>query len=166
MPQSVSTALRTAVNADSTDEVFLLLLRIDDPSLSEPIRVVNNLTPITSNGEKYVGHPFEVALPDEDPDQAARVQLRIDNVGEVEDPDTGETVSVAKVLRAVEGQPTVELEVVLASDPHTVEAGPFAMTLVQTEVDALVISGDLAFEDVLNEPFPGLFTPVTHPGLF
>jgi hypothetical protein len=58
-------------------------------------------------------------------------------------------------------------EVVLASSPDTVEAGPFTMTLVAAEYDALVVTGELAFEDVLNEPFPGHgYIPSEYPGLF
>ena len=52
------------------------------------------------------------------------------------------------------------LLVVLASDPDTVEVRPFEMTLKDTRYNALVVEGDIAAEDVLNEPFPGeSFTP-------
>ena len=61
----------------------------------------------------------------------------------------------------------VALEVVLAASPDTVEAGPFNMTLVSAEYDAFVVTGELAFEDVLNEPFPGhSYIPSEYPGLF
>jgi hypothetical protein len=104
-----------------------------------------------------VAYPFEVNLPDEDPDQLARVQLRIDNVDRV----------IIDSLRAITDPVTVSLEVIMASSPDTVEAGPFSMSLVSASYDTLLVTGDLVFEDVLNEPFPGgTYIPSDYPGLF
>ena len=42
-----------------------------------------------------------------------------------------------------------------------------SVTRVAAEYDAFVITGELAFEDVLNEPFPGHnYIPSEYPGLF
>ena len=74
---------------------------------------------------------------------------------------------IVKSLRAIQAPLSVALEVVMASSPDTVEAGPFNMTLVAAEYDALTVAGELAFEDVLNEPFPGhSYIPSEYPGLF
>ncbi len=55
----------------------------------------------------------------------------------------------------------------MASSPDIVEAGPFNMALVTAEYDALTVTGELAFKDVLNEPFPGhAYVPGDYPGLF
>jgi len=153
----LSLAARRAVNAQETDEVFLLLLALDHDDLAEPIRVVNNTEDVTSRGNAYVAYPFEIALPDEDPESVARVTLRIDNVDR----------EIVKSLRAIQAPLSVALEVVMASSPDTVEAGPFNMTLVAAEYDALTVTGELAFEDVLNESFPGhSYIPSEYPGLF
>jgi hypothetical protein len=155
--RTVSAAARQAVNAQNTDEVFLLLLSLDHDELAEPVRVVNNTENITSRGNLFVAYPFEVNLPDEDPDQLARVQLRIDNVDRV----------IIDSLRAITDPVTVSLEVIMASSPDTVEAGPFSMSLVSASYDTLLVTGDLVFEDVLNEPFPGgTYIPSDYPGLF
>jgi hypothetical protein len=78
--------------------------------------------------------------------------------------DSAQTV---KSLRTVSSPLAVELEVVMASSPDIVEAGPFNMALVTAEYDALTVNGELAFEDVLNEPFPGhAYVPGDYPGLF
>jgi len=150
-------AARQAVNAQETNEVFLLLLTLDHEDLAEPIRVVNNTEDVTSRGMTFVAYPFEIALPDEDPESVARVSLRIDNVDR----------EIVRNLRAIQAPLSVALEVVMASSPDTVEAGPFNMTLVAAEYDALTVTGELAFEDVLNEPFPGQsYVPSEYPGLF
>jgi hypothetical protein len=153
----LSIAARQAVNAQETNEVFLLLLTLDHEDLAEPIRVVNNTEDIVSRGMTFVAYPFEIALPDEDPESVARVTLRIDNVDR----------EIVRSLRALQAPLSVSLEVVLASSPDVVEAGPFNLTLVAAEYDALTITGELAFEDVLNEPFPGhSYVPSEYPGLF
>ena len=157
MTRSLSLAARRAVNAQETAEVFLLLLTLDHPDLAEPIRVVNNLEPIISRGHSFVAYPFEIALPDEDPDTVARVTLRIDNVDR----------EIVRSLRSITSPLSVSLEVVMAASPDTVEAGPFNMTLAAAEYDALTVTGELAFEDVLNEPFPGhSYVPGEYPGIF
>ena len=157
MSRSLSLAARRAVNAQETVEVFLLLLTLDHPDLAEPIRVVNNLEPITSRGHSFIAYPFEIALPDEDPDTVARVTLRIDNVDR----------EIVRSLRSITSPLSVGLEVVMAASPDTVEAGPFNMTLAAAEYDALTVTGELAFEDVLNEPFPGhSYVPGEYPGIF
>lgn len=157
MSRTLSLAARKAVNAQETDEVFLLLLTLDHEDITEPIRVVNNTVDIVSQGETYIAYPFEIALPDEDAESVARVTLRIDNVDR----------KIVKSLRSISSPLSVGLEVVMAASPDTVEAGPFNMTLVSAEYDALTVTGELAFEDVLNEPFPGhAYVPSDYPGLF
>ena len=157
MSRTLSLAARKAVNAQETDEVFLLLLTLDHEDITEPVRVVNNTVDIVSQGETYIAYPFEIALPDEDAESVARVTLRIDNVDR----------EIVKSLRSISSPLSVGLEVVMAASPDTVEAGPFNMTLVSAEYDALTVTGELAFEDVLNEPFPGhAYVPSDYPGLF
>lgn len=61
----------------------------------------------------------------------------------------------------------VTLSLVMASTPDTIEAGPFTFNLREVEYDAEFVSGNLLFEDILNEPFPAdSFTPARFPGLF
>ena len=60
MSRTLSQAARQAINAEATEQVFLLLLTIDHEDLAEPIRVVNNTETITSRGELYVAYPFVV----------------------------------------------------------------------------------------------------------
>ncbi len=157
MSRALSLAARQAVNAQETGEVFLLLLTLDHDELAAPIRVVNNTVDIVSRGNTYIAYPFQLELPAEDADQISSVRLSIDNVDR----------TIVQSLRAISSPVAVTIEVVLASSPDTVEAGPFAMSLVQAEYDALVIQGELAFEDVLTEPFPGhAYVPADYPGLF
>jgi|SRR6185369_14808919 len=157
MPRALSTAAKQAIYAQETGEAFLMLLTISHAALSPSLRFVNNTVDVTSRGNAYLGWPFQLALPAEFDDQLPVVQLQIDNVDR----------RIMEGVRALTTAPAVTLEVVLASSPDTVEAGPFSFSLKSAEYDALVVVGVLAFEDVLNEPYPQhTFTPGKFPGLF
>lgn len=154
---SVSATAKAALFAQETDEAFLPLLTVEHEDLDQPYHFVDNPVNVVSRGRTYLGFPFQVDLPPQDPDRPPRVRLTIDNVDR----------RIVQALRAIDTPPTITLEIVLASDPDTVEAGPFVMTLANADYDAVQIEGDLAHQDVLNEPFPGdTFNPAAFPGLF
>jgi hypothetical protein len=155
-PRSLSSAAVRALTAQETGEVFLMLVTITHDDIA-PLYFANNTETITSRGHDYLGWPFQVALPDEREDAMPAVQLRIDNIDR----------RIMESIRGLSTAPAVALEVVLASAPDVVEAGPFAFTLRGVEYDALTITGTLAPEDVLNEPAMQFsFTPDLFPGLF
>jgi len=155
--RDITVTAKQAIYSQETSEVFLVLLTIDHADLAAPIRVVNNTKNIVSNGNTFIGFPFFADMPQERDDRLARVTLTIDNVDR----------QIVTAVRSITSPPSATMEVVLASDPDTVEAGPFSFTLRDVRYDSLVVEGELSFEDVLNEPYPGdSFTPATHPGLF
>ena len=157
MSRSLSSAAKQAANARETGEAFLFLLTITHALLPATLRFTNNRTDIVSRGDTYVAFPFQVTLPDDDPEEAARVQLRIDNVDR----------QIVDNIKLLTSPPAMTLEIVLGSTPNTVEAGPVLMELTKCDYNALTVTGDLAFEPVLFLRFPsGRFTPASHPGLF
>lgn len=158
MARNVSTTFRQAATAPTTEEVFLMLLEIDHPTLGSPIRVVNNNESITSNSNTYLPFHFEVALPDDREDTINEVDLRIDNVDR----------QIVTAIRQINSPADVTLQVVLASTPNTVEAGPYTFTMRNVQWDARFVTGKLVFsDDPLNTRFPdGTFTPGDFPALF
>lgn len=151
-----STALLSAVNAPQTDEVFLVLLMIDHPQLTVPIRLANNTEDVVSNGETYIGFPFEIRLFNED-DQTPRAQIRVQNVDR----------RIGEVIRSLRTSPSVAVSVVLASDPDTIELDWIQAELRDVEGDAISISAVISGQDYTTEPWP--FRRATSdllPGLF
>lgn len=128
------------MNAQETDEIWLLLLTIDEASLSEPIRVVWNNENVTSRGDVFAAMEFSWELPSESdgPPQSARITL--DNVDR----------QIVQAIRNAQGQPSVMMEIVLASNLDAVEAGPFNFKLESVEYNALVVSGELTADNVYN----------------
>jgi Domain of unknown function (DUF1833) len=156
-PRPLSVSALRAITAQETGEIFLILITITHDDLADPLYFVNNTENIMSRGHEFLGWPFELALPDEREDSLPSVQIRIDNVDR----------RILEGIRGLLTAPTVLLEIVLASVPDVVEAGPITFTLRGVDYDALVISGSLTPEDVLNEPAMQFsFTPALFPGLF
>ncbi|MBY0262754.1 MAG: DUF1833 domain-containing protein [Phycisphaerales bacterium] len=157
MARLLSTAARTAFYAPETDEVVLLLLTIEEESLAEPIRVVHNTENIVSRGETYVAFVFSIELPVESGDAPRPVRIQIDAVDQ----------SIIKAIREAVGQPRVTMEVVLASDPDTVEAGPFSFRLESASYTAVSVVGEISFESVERVRSNNhKFTPYLFPDLF
>mgnify|MGYP002783914438 CR=1 FL=1 len=158
MPRPLSTPALRALFASQTGEAFIVLLTLSHPTLSNPIRVCSDGQAITSNGNEYVAFPFRIAMPAENEGSPPTTDLEIDNVDR----------SIVKAIREATGEPVkVSMSVVMASSPNQVEAGPFEFTLRNVDFDASVVRGQLQYEDILNEPFPGdTMTPSRFPGLF
>lgn len=153
----MTVALTTSAFAADTDDVWLVLIKIDHADLAEPIRVVNNMEDITSSGDLYVGFPFDITLPDSREDAAPRARLSIDNVSR----------EIAEAIRTITGAPDVTISVIRAADPDMVEITwpSFIMRNVKWDVDK--VYGDLVLEDFTSEPYPaGVFSPASFPGLF
>ena len=86
-----------------------------------------------------------------------RANLSIDNVSR----------DIIASIRSIQTPPSVTMEVVLGSDPDTVEASFPDFELQHIGYDALTITGDLGIESFMSEPYPGdIFSPARFPGLF
>lgn len=158
MPRALSAPALQAILAQNTGEVFLILLTLNHATFATAIRVCSDAVDQVSRGSTYQHFPFDVTMPSEDDAGPPRVILRIDGVDR----------RIIEEVRRVSGDPiSVVLEVVLASTPDVIEAGPFTFSLRDVTYSALVVEGSLAFDDILNEPYPGIsFTPTVAPGLF
>lgn len=162
--RSLSTGLKQAANAAQTSEAFLQLVTIDHSSLAEPIRVTTDpfetlssgVKGVISNTVEYVALPFEITLPDENEDQLPRAKLTIDNVSR----------EVIAAVRGINTPATVNIKIVLASNPDVVEAEITNFELRNVTADALTVQGDLTTVQFDGEPYPaGRFTTSSFPSL-
>lgn len=155
--RTVSTNAREAMNASQTGEIFLVTLDIDHPDLAQPLRVVNNNEAIISNGETYLATAFSFVLPAQEDGKISNSTLSIDNVDR----------NIVEIIRTITSFPTVVANVLLASDPDVIEAGPFDFQLRNVNYDRNTVSGELIYESYMrdncgtvkykNTLFPGLF---------
>ena len=153
--RDVSAAFTAASTAEATDEVPLVLLTVDHDELDAPIRVCDNIEAITSNGNTFLALPFDVELPD-DGERPGEARVRIDNVSR----------DIALVLRRISTPPLVTIQVVLASQPDTIEYEITNLTLRDATYDLNYVSGFLRFEDLTTEAVAEIITPQRFPALF
>lgn len=160
MPRSTSMAFVAAAAAQQTSEALLALVTISHPSIiGGPLRLVQDMQDLTSNGNLYTAFPFSVQLPDDSDDGVAQVKLTIDNVDQ--------SIMVALRGLAPTEPPTVQVDLVLSSQPNVVEASFPNMTLRNVTGDALTIEGELRMDEEDLSTFPqDSFTPQNFPGMF
>lgn len=149
--------------AQETGEVFLCCLTISHPTLSAPFYLVNDYNSLarTVNGAPVSFEPFafDVSLPNEQEDQLPQVSVTIDNIDN----------AILVAIRNIPGErPKIRLEVLLASQPDTIEAGPFDFSILNINYTDASIQGAIGFEDdLLNTAFPAdTYTPTNSRGLF
>lgn len=166
MSRSISASGLAGMFAQETDVEYVVILQLDHDLLSTgPIRVARSnrsiyTTACSSDGTKqeFIAFPFGVDLPSETEDEMPRSVLQIGNVDR----------RVVQGVREVNSPIDVTMHVLSGtSTDFTIEAGPWVFKLRDVEYDDLVVSGDLRFEDWLNEPSPAdAFTPSKVPGIF
>jgi hypothetical protein len=160
MPRAVSLTFTEAINAAQTGEAFLILLELSSTefdSADNPIRVTSDSVTTTSGGETYLPYPFNITLPVDDGETLPQADLTIDNI------DRDILTSIRQVNDPIE----VRIMIVLASDPDTVEIDLDDFELSQITYNAETITGSMAVNMFIDEPFPGdSFMPSNFPGLF
>jgi hypothetical protein len=159
MPKSLSTTAKQAIFSQTSDEVFLVLVTVDHPDMAQPIRVTSDGVDTISRGNTFIPFPFSLTLPSESEDSPPRAILSISNVN----------LSVITEIRkaSVDPPPSVLIEIVLASDPDTVEVTTPTFELQNVSYTAAAIQGNLGVESLVGEPFPaGRITPANFPGAF
>ena len=158
MSRVVSPTALQAMLARETDEVFLVCLRLYHTSFPAVIRLVNNTEPVVRMDGTYQPFPFSITLPEDSEDKVPEVNVQFDNIDDM----------ITDAIRTISGRPDVSFDVVLASSPNYVEAGPFNFKIVSSQYDRAYVSCTLGFEeDILGQSVPkGVYSPSNSPGLF
>lgn len=149
-----------AMLAQETEEVFLMCLTITHPSFAEPYRLVSNTQPLVRASGTFEPFAFALNLPSESDDSTPQVQMSIDNV------DNKILLSIRNLPPGA--RPNILIEVVTASEPDTLCAGPDNFKFLSIDYDEGTINATIGFDDdILNTGFPaGTYTPTNSPGLF
>ena len=148
-----------SILAQTSDEVWLVLLTIDHESLENPFRVVNNNEDIVSRSETFVRYPFDITLAEDTLESQPSVQVTFDNVDRL----------LTDTLRSLSGPATFTVEIIRASEPDLVEMAVNDLIMRAADWDASSISITLEVEDVFSAAFPSAsptFNPKQFPGLF
>lgn len=155
MPRTLSTNATRALMAEVTNEAFIILITFFHST--DIYRVCLNTEPVFSQGYEF--HPcfFEITLPQEDDSAPGGCKLSIDNVDR----------RLTELLRSITDPVQVTVQLVLASQPNTIELQLDDLVLREVSWNASRIEGTLESEDPLNQKFPGhLYEPRTFQGIF
>lgn len=158
MPRTLPTSVITAVNSQTTTNVFLVLLEISHSAIGT-FYLVNNTENIISGATTYLAFPFSVTLPPDDPELQVRARLTLSHV-----------TSELNILRTLAGQRervSFSLKVIEASDPTVVLQSISGLVAASVSYNASAMDIDLTIDNFLTEPFPSAtFSPSTFPGIF
>ena len=138
-----SLAIQSA-SAQETGEAWLLLMQISHDDLATPFYLVNNTESVTHSGTEYLAYPFNVVLSQDDGEHLPKVRLTIDNVDR----------ALVETIRSISDSPIINIKLVLASQPDTIELEISDLILREVEYDAFQISGTLYADDILNSRYP------------
>jgi hypothetical protein len=150
------TAIR-AITAQETDEVFLVTasVSVDGEAV---FRIVNNTENIVSGGLTYEAFAFSFVLPGTGDSGIKSAGFEIDNI---------DRSIQEEVTKAAGKQVTAEFNIILASNPDTVERGPFKYILRDFQVTKKKVKAALYDFYLTDLNIPGLqYTPKNFPGLF
>lgn len=157
MARTTSDAMREQLYQPQTNACYITLLDFFSDELTNSIYLCSNNEPITHNSQEYTPYQFNFNLPDEDESQALNTQITIENI------DRRLTIA----LRSVRNPISVRARIIEASNPNTVEVGPFDFTLRGVQYTASTITGSLEYLNYVqkyaviytysNIDFPGLY---------
>lgn len=158
MPKEYSAQYKSTLAEVNAEESPLILLEIDHPELTQPVRVVNDTTDVTSNGYTYIAFPFRCVLPDDFENQLPKARLSIDNVSrdlmfwiETTGGGQGSTATFKQIMR---------------SNPDLIE-WQIQMSLFNVTVNMQEISAELGFENLFGKPAVTFkYRPDNSPGLW
>lgn len=158
MPRTLPTSVITAVNSQTTTNVFLVLLEISHSAVPT-FYLVNNTENIVSGANTYIAFPFAVTLPPDDPELQVRARLTLSHV-----------TSELNILRTLAGQRervAFSLKVIEASAPTVILQSISGLVAASVSYNADAMDIDLTIDNFLTEPFPSAtFSPSTFPGIF
>src|SRR5262245_22482677 len=157
--RSLSPGVYPAISGQHSSAAALWLLTITHPTLSVPIRFVNNMVNVVSRGETFLACAFSPRLPDDIEDRLPELDIEIDNVDR-------RIVEAVQTLPSIGPTSQFKAEIVWSTALDTPEIS-FTLKLRRASWDALTVKASLSGNDELAEAFPGKsFTPAGFPGLY
>jgi hypothetical protein len=156
MANQLSSDLLRQLYAQESDDPLLMLVTLTHPQFS-PIRLVNNVEDIVSNGLTYSAFPMRIRLSTDDGETQREVEIQFDNVG----------LDLIDELRTVTTPINVVIDMILASDPNQVQMTIQELKMRSVSYSVNRISARLYLDNFLNvELTSEQYTPQNFPGLF
>ena len=140
-----------ALRSQETEEGAILLLTIDHDDLQYPLYFSSDpteqhsTTPLiyktVSRGQNYYFVPMKINLPSEPQDGTPQASIRFANVGQ----------EIIATVRSILTPATVDIELVLMSDPDTVQISFPSFDLTAVDYDATDVNLTLTIDSMAAE---------------
>ncbi|MEC7763389.1 MAG: DUF1833 family protein [Pseudomonadota bacterium] len=130
-----------AINDPETAEVVLTLVTLNHADWADPVRLVNDVTDIVSDGETFTAAGFQISMPDQSEDRSSAMRWQLMDVDH----------DIIALLRTTNDVIDIEVSFILASDPDTVQVGPFEAEIRSADISYGGISGALVVYPVMEE---------------
>jgi hypothetical protein len=169
---ALSQAAKQAMFSAETSEQLITLVTIEYKNLqgaTQYFRLADSYTQrisetdadvtygVQSGGNNYFFLPLQITLPDESDGNMPRCSINISDV----------TRYLTKAIRELYEPPKVTLQLVLASQPNTIEASFGGLYITNITYSADTVQCQLEMINYASEPFPAYtFSPNYFPGLF
>jgi hypothetical protein len=155
----ISERARALVSQSQFDEALILLLELNHPTWSEPLRYACSAYDVVSNGVTYKAKSFSVPVPPQTKKDLSEITLTVEDIDR----------EVARKLRQMTDRRygSAALSVVLSGAPNTVEAGKMGFRFSSPTIAGKICTFTLGLGASLGEIYPfHKYRPATHPGLF
>jgi hypothetical protein len=153
---NLSSNLLAQIFGQSSSDPFLMLVTISH-STFPTIYLANNTVDIVSRGITFSAFPMQVTLPSDDGETTREVRLELDNV----------SLALIEEFRKITTPPDVKVEMLLASDPNTIQLSIEELKLRNISYNKSRISARLFMDSFLNvEMTSEKYDPAIFPGLF
>jgi len=165
---TITLNFRAQLQLQESDECAIALMQLRHPDTTEIVRLSGDPTTIlvpdpeivwgtVSRGMTFYYHPLSLRLPNDMADRPPRMALVVENV-------TGDIVAFCASMIQ---RGTIDLDIVTASAPNTVQIPFPLLDLRGFTRNSDVVTFDIGLDAAEDEPIPaGLFTPAGFPGAF
>lgn len=166
--RQLTPAMFAALAGQETDEVFIVLCtfkyKTTTMRFSSDPTVRHSLTPLiyktVSNGNDFFYVPMAISLPSDSEGSPSAAQLSVSNVGL-------DLINILRSMTVGDFPATLDMDIVLASDPNTIGYNIPTLDMVQADWDENTVNLTLVIESMDREPYPaGNFDPRSFPALF
>lgn len=145
MSRTLSSGARGKIHGRTPGDGEILLLRITHADVGT-LRYAAANEDVVSGGDTYASRAFRVPLPaDEDGIMETTLALDVTTLADA---------TVASLVAAAGDRPQVEVDIVLESDPDTVEA-TFFFEMRNAEAPLAELRASLTYEPLLARAYPG-----------
>ncbi len=156
MSNTLTPALLAEMFGQVSDDPFLMFVTISHEDFPT-IYLVNNTVDQTSRGQEFTAFPMTVNLPTDDGESAREVTIDFDNV----------SLELIEELRTVTSPMDVKIEMILASDPDTVQLSLEELKMRSVSYNKQRVSAKLYMDSFLNvEMTSEKYGPTNYPGMF